>query len=37
MGRFEVELVWVGGSTNSQDHHVYPPKYQVPLGEIATK
>ena len=23
-------VVWVGGSTNHLDHHVYPPKYEVP-------
>ena len=25
-------MVWVGGCTNSQDHYVYSPKYQVPPG-----
>ena len=30
-------LVWVGGFTNSQDHYVYPCKYQSPGSEDSYK
>ena len=32
MGGFEMKIPGMGGSTNFQDHHVYPPKYQVTPG-----